>query len=111
MTNSNEKTSPTETSPSLPSPLQCLTAALISAAFAIGGYYLTSAIFQSFAAKPITSTNPTAINIAAAVRTLVVGVSSLATFVFGFVALGLVALAIQVTIQQLRNRNNSPSDT
>jgi hypothetical protein len=42
----------------------------------------------------------TAINIAIAVRTLVVGISTLATAVFSLVAVGLVALAIQLTVQR-----------
>jgi len=91
----------------LPSPVRCLSGALISGGFAIALYFLTSSIAQTFASKPLASTNPTAINIAIAVRTLVVGVSTLATAIFSVVAVGLVALAIQISVQQLKNRKAS----
>ncbi|NEQ66876.1 MAG: DUF3082 domain-containing protein [Symploca sp. SIO2D2] len=89
---------------------RCLTGAMISGGLAFAAYSLTSSIAQTYAAKPIASSNPTAINIAIAVRTLVVGVSSLATFVFGIATVGLVALAIQISIQNWKNRIASTSD-
>ncbi|MGQ4647637.1 DUF3082 domain-containing protein [Lyngbya aestuarii] len=95
----------------LPSPWRCLTGALISGGFASALYLLTTSIAQSFASKPLPSTNQTAVNIAIAVRTLVVGMSTLATAIFGIVAVGLVALAIQVSLGQLRNRTASDSDS
>jgi hypothetical protein len=100
----------TEMTQTLQSPLRCLSGALISGGFAIALYFLTSSISHTFAGKPIASTNPTAINIAIAVRTLVVGLSTLATAIFSFVAVGLVALAIQLSVQQLKNRTTPPSD-
>ena len=101
---------PAEKKDTLPSPLKCLSGALISGGIAIALYFLTSSIAHTFAGKPLASTNLTAINIAIAVRTLVVGVSTLATFVFSFIALGLVAIAIIVTAQQLRNLRTPPSN-
>ena len=95
----------------LPSPLKALTATLIAGGFAIALYFVSSSIAHSFGSKPIASTNPTAINIAIAVRTLVVGISMLATFVFSLVAVGLIAVAIQSSIQSLKNRNASQSDS
>ena len=94
----------------LPSPLRCLSGALISGGFAIALYFLTSSIAQTYADKPIASTNQTAIQIAIAVRTLVVGLATLATTVFGVIALGLVIVTIYVLVQQLKNRNASSSD-
>lgn len=91
----------------LPGPLRCLIAALISGTIGIGGYFLTSAIAQTFANKPLPSSSITAVNIAIAVRTLVVGISTLATTIFGIVAIGLVALAIQVSIQQLKDHKSA----
>ena len=91
----------------LPSPVRCLSGALISGGFAYALYFLTTSIAQTFASSPLASTNPTAINIAIAVRTLVVGVSTLATAIFSVVAVGLVALAIQISVQQLKNRKAS----
>ena len=106
----NPDAKPEDTQQALPSPLRCLSGALISGGFAFALYLLTSSISQTFAGKPIDSTNPTAINIAIAVRTLVVGLSALATAVFSLVTLGLVALAIQISVQQLKNRTTPPSD-
>lgn len=84
------------------SPWRCLLGAVISGAFAIALYFLTASIVQTFAAKPISSNNPLTIKIAIAVRTLVTGMSTLGTGIFGLVAVGLVALAIQISIQRLK---------
>lgn len=97
----------TNTTTQTPTPLRCLTGSLISGGLAIALYSLTSAIAQTFAAKPIHSDNPAVINIASAVRTLVVGITALGTGIFGLVALGLIGLAIQILIQQARK--GSPS--
>ena len=43
----------------------------------------------------------TAMNIAVAVRTLVMGITALATSVFAIVTVGLVALGIQLAIQKI----------
>ena len=93
-----------------PTVLRCLTGALIAGGLASALYSLTTSIAQSFAAKPIDSDNALVLRISAAVRTLVVGVSTLATGVFGLVAVALVALAIQVFLQQLTQKPTPPSD-
>ena len=103
-------TQPDEKKDALPSPLKCLSGALISGGIAIALYFLTSSIARTFAGKPLASTNPTAINIAIAVRTLVVGVSTLATFVFSFIAVGLIAVAIVTIFQQGKKKHNTPTD-
>ncbi|MGK7876205.1 MAG: DUF3082 domain-containing protein [Xenococcaceae cyanobacterium] len=91
-------------------PWRCLFGATISGAFAIGLYFMTTSIAQTFAAKPIHSTNPIVMNISVAVRTLVVGITALGTFVFGLVAVGLVALAIQLSVQSLKQHFMSSSE-
>lgn len=106
----NQDAKPADTQQALPSPLRCLSGALISGGFAFALYLLTSSISQTFAGKPIAATNPTAINIAIAVRTLVVGLSALATGIFSLVSVGLVALAIKIAVQQLKNRAEPPSE-
>lgn len=106
----NPDVQPSETVSLPPSPWRCLSGALIAGGIAIALYSLTISIAQTFATKPIQSDNPTVVNIASAVRTLVVGMSALGTGIFGLVALGLVALAIQILIQQLTKRPASPSD-
>ncbi len=64
-------------------------------------YRMMNAIAVTYANKPIHSTNVTAINIAAAVRTLVVGIVALGAGIFGIAALGLTLLGIQVLFQKL----------
>lgn len=96
----NPDNQPTTTEQTPPTPLRCLTSALISGSLAIAGYWLTTSIAQTLASKPLPSGNVTAMNIAIAVRTLVVGISTLATAVFSLVAVGLVALAIQLSVQR-----------
>ena len=91
-----------DTDQTLPTPLRCLTGAVIAGGLASPLYYLTASIAQTFANKPIHSDNPAVVSIASAVRTLVVGITGLATGIFGLVAIGLVALAVQISVQQLR---------
>ena len=98
-----------DTLPTLPSPWRCLSGALIAGGMAIALYSLTASIYQSFAAKPIHSDNPAVVNIASAVRTLVVGMSALGTGIFSLVGLGLVALAVQILVQS-RKRPQPPAD-
>lgn len=90
-------------------PLRCLVGAFISGGLAGGLYLLTYSIAITFATKPITAKSQFAINIASAVRTLVVGMASLGTFIFAFVAFGLVLLAIQLTIQGIKQKLTSSS--
>ncbi|TAD77673.1 MAG: DUF3082 domain-containing protein [Oscillatoriales cyanobacterium] len=83
----------------MPSPLDCLGGSGISGAIAVGAALLTQKIAYTFATHPIHSTNRLTLSIGSAVRTLVVGVSALGTFVFGFVTVGLIALAIQLIVK------------
>lgn len=86
----------------LPGPWRCLSGSLIAGGIAIALYFLTTSIAESFATKPIHSHNPVAMSISATVRTLVLGMSTMATALFSLVAIGLIALAIQILIQGSR---------
>lgn len=93
----------TQTTPperSLPSPLSCLTGALIAGTMSIGLYTMTSKIATTFATNPMIQKTNMANNIAAAVRTLVVGSTALGAAVFGIISVGLVGLAIQVAFSK-----------
>ncbi|MFM2064688.1 MAG: hypothetical protein RLZZ507_4359 [Cyanobacteriota bacterium] len=90
-----------------PTPLRCITGAVMSGGFAFAMYSLMIAIATTFANKPIHSDNQIVVNIGSAVRTLVVGVVALGTGIFGIVALGLLALAVQLLIQQFTTPKNS----
>lgn len=94
-------------SKALPGPLRCLSGAVVAGGLAIALYSLTSSIGANFASKPIQSDNFTVVNITVAVRTLVVGVSALATGIFGLIAIGLAALAIQVLFKPPTSPTNA----
>ncbi len=112
---------PTVEAPSLPSgesnsdrsdsdnppitPLRCLIGSLLATVLAYAMYLMTHAIAQSFAAHKIQSTSLIVQRISSAVRTLVVGMTTLGTGVFGIAAIGLLGLAIQLLLQRL----NSPA--
>ena len=83
------------------SPLRCFSGSFIAGTLAILVYRMMIAIATTFANKPVTSDNPTVINLSAAVRTLVVGIVALGAGVFGIAALGLFLLGIQLTIKKL----------
>jgi Protein of unknown function (DUF3082) len=89
-------------------PLRSLSGAIISAFLGLLMYRLTSAIALSFATHPIVSDNRIVHNLSAAVRTLVVGICAMATGIFTLVTLGLIGLAIQVTLQQWLKRTPTP---
>lgn len=80
-------------------PLRCFVGSILSGVMAFGLYSLFNSIVQTYAVKTITSTNPIAVNIAAAVRTLVMGTVALATGVFAMVAIGIFLLGIQLALQ------------
>lgn len=90
-----------------PTPLRCITGAIFSGGLGYAMYTLMISIATTFATKPIHSDNPMVVNIGSAVRTLVVGVVALGTGIFGIVAVGLLALAIQLLIQQFTKPKNS----
>lgn len=90
-----------------PTPLRCITGAVFSGGLGYAMYSLMISIATTFAAKPIHSDNPIAINIGSAVRTLVVGVVALGTGIFGIVTIGLLALAVQLVLQQLTKPKNN----
>ncbi|MEB3272679.1 MAG: DUF3082 domain-containing protein [Prochlorothrix sp.] len=82
-----------------PTVLQCISGAAMAGGFTVLSYRLTQSMAQSFAAKPILAKSYLAANIGAAVRTLVVGSVTLATFLFAISTLGLLALGVQTLIQ------------
>ena len=88
----------------LPSPWRSSLGGVIAFGLAIALYRVTGSISQGFAQKPLHSDNALVVKISIALRTLIVGLSTLATFIFAIVAVALVALAIQAVVQQLKQR-------
>ncbi|MEM8611401.1 MAG: DUF3082 domain-containing protein [Cyanobacteria bacterium P01_H01_bin.105] len=83
------------------SPLRCFSGSFVAGTLAILVYRMMIAIATTFANKPVTSDNPTVVNLSAAVRTLVVGSVALGAGVFGIAALGLFLLGIQLIVKKL----------
>jgi hypothetical protein len=110
MTNSSPSTDPavqsSEATAKPVNPWRCLGGAVVAGAIAIALYNLTSAIALTFATRPIHTNNFTAQRIAAAVRTLVIGMSALGTGIFGLAAFGLFALGIQLLLQRLKSQSS-----
>ncbi len=88
-------------------PASCLVGSLLSGSLAFLLYGLTRSIAQTFAHKPITVTQQWAIQLASAVRTLVVGMSALATGLFLLTTVGLILLAIQLVIKKMKPDQSS----
>jgi hypothetical protein len=90
----------------LPSPLRCLSGALVAGVMAFFLYTMTSKIATTFAAKPVQGKSDAAMNIAVAVRTLLVGMTSLGTAVFTIIGVGLILLALKIAFGRA---NSSPT--
>ena len=93
----------TSSETTLPTPLRCLTGSLMAGIMSIAMYTMTSKIATTFATKPMIQKSNMAINIATAVRTLVVGSTALGAAVCGIISIGLIGLAIQVAFSKPRS--------
>jgi Protein of unknown function (DUF3082) len=81
-------------------PSRCFTGSAISGGLGFATYLLAKSIVMTYTTMPIEFNNPMAVRIATTVRTLVMGLSIMATFLFGMVAVGLVALGIKLIIEE-----------
>jgi hypothetical protein len=79
-------------------PIRCFTGGAISGGLGFGAYLLSKAIILTYTTMPINFHNQLAVRIATTVRTLVMGLTVMATFLFGMVTVGLVALGIKLII-------------
>lgn len=101
-----------EATDSTPPPLtaqRCVIGSIIAGIMAFGMYRMSHAIALSFAAHKIQSDNFIVLRISAAVRTLVIGMTTLGMGVSGIAALGLLALSIQLIIQKSNQPTPPPS--
>ncbi len=85
-------------------PLKCFFSSVFSGVMALGVYRLMTAIIETYSTKPVVADNMLVLKITIAVRTLVIGVAALGTGVFGFVALGLFLLGLQITFKDLSKK-------
>jgi hypothetical protein len=95
--------SPTPQPSQSPTPLRCFFGSIVAGGLAFALYNMTSAIAISFATKPISSDNLTVQRISAAVRTLVVGLSTMGTGIFALAAIGLFGLGIQLLLTKSKD--------
>jgi apolipoprotein N-acyltransferase len=96
----NLPATPSETLDSTPTPLRCITGALIAGVFAVGMYWITTSIHQTLADTPIPSTSLMAVRISNLVRSLVVGIGALGTITFSVTTVGLLGLSIQLLFKR-----------
>ncbi|MFN3678973.1 DUF3082 domain-containing protein [Thermosynechococcus sp.] len=89
------------------SPLRCLSGALIAGTLGMLLYQLTGAIAAIFATQAVSYHNQLVYGVAVAVRTLVVGLCTLAMGVFSIIAVGLVALALQLLWERWLQREQA----
>ncbi|NEO83455.1 MAG: DUF3082 domain-containing protein [Spirulina sp. SIO3F2] len=89
-------------------PLRCFTGSLTAGGLGTLCYLLMHSIATTFASKPLTAHNITALNIGVAVRTLVVGLATLATGVFAMATIGLLALGIQLLFKGQPQQSSNP---
>ncbi len=87
-------------------PFNCFSASAISAVLGYASYLLTKSVIGTYAEIPIDFDNPMAARIASTVRTLIMGLTVLATFLFAMVAVGLVALAIKLIIESKKTNES-----
>ena len=80
-------------------PVRCITGAGISGTIGTFLGFLSLSIIHTFADKPLTTKNAIALQIGAAVRTLVMGMGLLATGIFALATVGLLALAVQLVVR------------
>jgi len=108
MTKENDQNSPStktvKTDKQEVTPLKCLLSSVFAGVMAFGVYHLMSAIITTYSTKPIVSDNIFVLKLTIAVRTLVIGVAALGTGVFGFVALGLFLLGLQITFKDFSKK-------
>ncbi len=88
---------------------RCITGSAIAAVLAYGAYNLTFKIATQFASHPLVSDNYIAVRLSGMVRTLVLGVSAMATGIFSFAALGLAVLGLQIALQKLNPGSSASS--
>ncbi|AFY40262.1 hypothetical protein Lepto7376_4133 [[Leptolyngbya] sp. PCC 7376] len=78
----------------LPSPLRCWTGTAVAGSMSFAAYLVTRNVIINFANNPPTG-NTVAMRIAITVRTLLMGICTMATAVFGMIAIGLLLLGIK----------------
>ncbi|MBD2203809.1 DUF3082 domain-containing protein [Calothrix sp. FACHB-1219] len=107
MTDPNSLPQPETSAEVQTSPVRCVSGAIVSGGLGYAIYSVMIAIATNFASKPIHSDNQLVLRLTSAVRTLVVGLFALGSGIFGLVAVGLLALALQLLLQKFKKSPES----
>ena len=98
---SNSSASPIDTASSEPKkgPLSFLSGSITSLSFSLLSLFISKKIVLYFAIHTPNYSSPFAQSIASGFKTLIIGISFLATFTFGFIGLGLFLVFIRSLIE------------
>jgi hypothetical protein len=95
----------------VPTPIQCISGAVVAGGIAFVLYLLTGTIAHYFATKGVHSDNLTVQRLSAAVRTLIIGMSALGAGIFGLSAVGLFGLGIQLLLRGNPRKSAPPENS
>ena len=100
--------SPLDTSVSEPKkgPLSFLSGSITSLSFSLLSLFISRKIVLYFATHSPNYSSPFAQSIASGFKTLIIGISFLATFTFGFIGLGLFLVFIRSLIEGNKGKND-----
>ena len=104
----NSETSPTNKASSDPKkgPLSFLSGSITSLSFGLLCLFLSKKIVLYFSIHTPNYSSPIAQSIASGFKTLIIGISFLATFTFGFIGLGLFLVFIRSLIEGNNEKTN-----
>ena len=80
-------------------PARCFSGSAISGALGFVTYLLSKSIVMTYSTMPLNFNNAMAVRIASTVRTLVMGLTIMATFLFIMVTIGLIALGVKLLLE------------
>ena len=104
----NPSSSPLDTSSSEPkkSPLSFLSGSITSLLFSLLSLFISKKIVLYFSIHTPNYSSPIAQSIASGFKTLIIGISFLATFTFGFIGLGLFLVFIRSLIEGNKDKTD-----
>ena len=104
----NSSASPIDSSSSQPKkgPLSFLSGSITSLSFSLLSLFISKKIVLYFSIHTPTYSSPIAQSIASGFKTLIIGISFLATFTFGFIGLGLFLVFIRSLIEGNKDKTD-----
>ena len=87
-------------------PLSFLSGSITSLSFSLLSLFISKKIVLYFASHTLNYSSPFAQSIASGFKTLIIGISFLATFTFGFIGLGLFLVFIRSLIEGIKEKTD-----